>query len=157
MARGVIGRDVDREVRAERERPDLVLEHCRVFLARLDLAQIAHHGKPRRDALEVEKDAPDTIWRRGDMNGPRDVLEHGPSQYPIQYEGDTRSIDTRTIGLATRGFFLFIKECVQMSEMTPATAKETQRPSFWGRGAYELFIESEGIPIHTGADVPDLR
>ena len=37
-----------------------------------------------------------------------------------------------------------------MSDATPATAKETQRPSYWGRGAYELFIESEGVPIHTG-------
>ena len=44
-----------------------------------------------------------------------------------------------------------------MSDTNAATAKENQRPSFWGRGAYELFIESEGIPIYTGADVPDLR
>ena len=44
-----------------------------------------------------------------------------------------------------------------MSDTNAASATEQKRPSFWGRGAYELFIESEGIPIHTGADVPDLR
>src|SRR5438445_10686037 len=44
-----------------------------------------------------------------------------------------------------------------MSDTNAATAKEQQRPSFWGRGAYELFIESEGIPVYTGVDVPDLR
>ena len=45
-----------------------------------------------------------------------------------------------------------------MSEATtPATGKEQQRPSFWGRGAYELFLEKEGIPVHTGVAVADLR
>src|SRR5947199_6348531 len=44
-----------------------------------------------------------------------------------------------------------------MSDTNAASATEQKRPSFWGRGAYELFIESEGIPIHAGADVPDLR
>src|ERR1041385_8895917 len=40
---------------------------------------------------------------------------------------------------------------------TPATATETKRPSYWGKGAYEIFLESEGIPVHTGVDVPDMR
>jgi len=44
-----------------------------------------------------------------------------------------------------------------MSDATPATSKEQQRPSFWGRGAYELFLENEGIPVHTGVAVADLR
>ena len=44
-----------------------------------------------------------------------------------------------------------------MSETTGPTGAETQRPSTWGRGAYEQFIETEGIPIHTGVAVDDLR
>ncbi|TME64968.1 MAG: hypothetical protein E6I51_01145, partial [Chloroflexi bacterium] len=44
-----------------------------------------------------------------------------------------------------------------MTETTPATSKEQQRPSFWGRGAYELFLETEGIPVYTGVAVADLR
>ncbi len=45
-----------------------------------------------------------------------------------------------------------------MSEASSGTTgKETQRPSFWGRGAYELFLETEGIPVHTGVAVDDLR
>jgi hypothetical protein len=44
-----------------------------------------------------------------------------------------------------------------MSDATPATSKEQQRPSFWGRGAYELFLETEGIPVYTGVAVDDLR
>jgi len=44
-----------------------------------------------------------------------------------------------------------------MSDATPATSKEQQRPSFWGRGAYELFLEKEGIPVYTGVAVADLR
>ena len=44
-----------------------------------------------------------------------------------------------------------------MSDVSAATGKEQQRPSFWGRGAYELFLESEGIPVHKGVAVDDLR
>ena len=44
-----------------------------------------------------------------------------------------------------------------MSDATPAAAKEQQRPSFWGKGAYEIFIESEGVPIHTGVAVVTAR
>src|SRR5258708_11167772 len=38
-----------------------------------------------------------------------------------------------------------------------AQGTEQQRPATWGRGAYEQFIETEGIPIHTGVAVQDLR
>jgi hypothetical protein len=38
-----------------------------------------------------------------------------------------------------------------------AQGKEQQRPATWGRGAYEQFIETEGVPIHTGVAVDDLR
>ena len=44
-----------------------------------------------------------------------------------------------------------------MSDATPAASKEQQRPSFWGRGAYELFLETEGIPVYTGVAVDDMR
>ena len=37
------------------------------------------------------------------------------------------------------------------------TGKEQQRPGYWGRGAYELFLETEGIPVHQGVAVDDLR
>jgi mannose-6-phosphate isomerase-like protein (cupin superfamily) len=40
---------------------------------------------------------------------------------------------------------------------TAAQGTEQQRPATWGRGAYEQFIETEGIPIHTGVAVQDLR
>src|SRR6185503_295017 len=45
----------------------------------------------------------------------------------------------------------------KMSDATPAASKEQQRPSFWGRGAYELFLETEGIPVYTGVAVNDMR
>ena len=35
--------------------------------------------------------------------------------------------------------------------------KEQKPPDQWGRGAYELFLESEGIPVHSGVAVDDLR
>ena len=38
-----------------------------------------------------------------------------------------------------------------------AQGNEQERPATWGRGAYEQFIETEGIPIHTGVAVADLR
>jgi quercetin dioxygenase-like cupin family protein len=38
-----------------------------------------------------------------------------------------------------------------------AQGTEQPRPATWGRGAYEQFIETEGIPIHTGVAVADLR
>ena len=44
-----------------------------------------------------------------------------------------------------------------MSDGAAATGKETKRPDYWGRGAYELFLESEGIPVHAGVAVDDLR
>ena len=44
-----------------------------------------------------------------------------------------------------------------MSDRAPAASKEQQRPSFWGRGAYELFLEKEGIPVHAGMAVDDLN
>lgn len=44
-----------------------------------------------------------------------------------------------------------------MSVTTGPTGSETKRPEFWGRGAYELFLESEGIPVHTGMAVADLN
>src|SRR6266540_6669955 len=43
----------------------------------------------------------------------------------------------------------------KMSDATPATSKEQPRPSFWGRGAYELFLETEGIPVYTGVAVDE--
>lgn len=44
-----------------------------------------------------------------------------------------------------------------MSEGSGPTGKERDRPDYWGRGAYELFLESEGIPVHTGMAIDDLR
>jgi mannose-6-phosphate isomerase-like protein (cupin superfamily) len=44
-----------------------------------------------------------------------------------------------------------------MSDATPAGSTEQKRPSFWGRGAYELFLETEGIPVYTGAALQDMR
>ena len=44
-----------------------------------------------------------------------------------------------------------------MSDGSGAMGKEQQRPDDWGRGAYELFLESEGIPVHAGVAVDDLR
>ncbi len=44
-----------------------------------------------------------------------------------------------------------------MSDPTGPSGAEQQRPAFWGRGAYELFLETEGVPIHTGMAVQDLR
>ncbi len=44
-----------------------------------------------------------------------------------------------------------------MSAATGPTGGEHQRPSYWGRGAYELFLEAEGIPVLTGVAVDDLR
>ena len=44
-----------------------------------------------------------------------------------------------------------------MTETTGPTGSEHQRPSFWGRGAYEMFLEKEGIPVHSGAAVADLN
>ncbi len=38
-----------------------------------------------------------------------------------------------------------------------ATGQEQKRPDTWGRGFYEQFIETEGIPIYTGMAVADLR
>src|SRR5919204_3434677 len=45
----------------------------------------------------------------------------------------------------------------KMSDGSGAMGKEQQRPDYWGRGAYELFLESEGIPVHAGVAVDDLR
>src|SRR5438552_16188747 len=44
-----------------------------------------------------------------------------------------------------------------MTETTGPIGSEHQRPSFWGRGAYELFLEKEGIPVHAGVAVEDLN
>src|SRR3977135_1360032 len=44
-----------------------------------------------------------------------------------------------------------------MSDASAATGPEQQRPATWGRGAYEQFIETEGVPIHTAVGVDDLR
>ncbi len=44
-----------------------------------------------------------------------------------------------------------------MSVGSGPSGKEQQRPAFWGRGAYELFLETEGIPVHQGVAVDDLR
>ena len=44
-----------------------------------------------------------------------------------------------------------------MSVDAAASGAEQKRPDTWGRGFYEHFIESEGIPIHTGYAVDDLR
>jgi quercetin dioxygenase-like cupin family protein len=44
-----------------------------------------------------------------------------------------------------------------MSEISGPTGTETKRPDTWGRGAYEQFLDTEGVPIHTGVAVADLR
>ena len=44
-----------------------------------------------------------------------------------------------------------------MNVASGPAGSEQQRPAFWGRGAYELFLESEGIPVHTGVAVDDVR
>jgi mannose-6-phosphate isomerase-like protein (cupin superfamily) len=45
----------------------------------------------------------------------------------------------------------------QVKETTGPTGSEQQRPAYWGRGAYELFLDQEGIPVHRGYGVDDLR
>ncbi len=44
-----------------------------------------------------------------------------------------------------------------MQDAAAASGPEQRRPGFWGRAAYELFLESEGLPVHTGLQVADLR
>lgn len=44
-----------------------------------------------------------------------------------------------------------------MTDRSGTTGSEQQRPDYWGRGAYELFLEAEGIPVHRGYAVDDLR